>query len=87
MAIASVPTRRYTAILDPDLEDGGYAVHVPALPGCHTQGDTREEAVANAREAILAYLDSLTTDGLPGPEEREPVQAISVEITAPSLPE
>jgi predicted RNase H-like HicB family nuclease len=37
-------------------EEGGYIVHVPALPGCHTEGDTFEEAQKNAQEAITAYL-------------------------------
>ncbi len=44
--------RQYTIILHPELEEGGYSVSVPALPGCHTQGDTLEEAIASAREAI-----------------------------------
>ena len=39
-------------VLTPDLEDGGYAVTVPALPGCITEGKTIDEALTNAREAI-----------------------------------
>ena len=42
---------RYTVILEQE-PDGGYVASVPALPGCVTQGDTREDALANAREAI-----------------------------------
>ena len=42
---------RYTVLLEPE-EDGGCVVSVPALPGCISQGDTREEALANIREAI-----------------------------------
>lgn len=38
--------------------EGGYVVFVPALPGCHTQGETIEEAENNVKEAILAYLES-----------------------------
>jgi antitoxin HicB len=37
--------------------DGGYCVHVPALKGCHTQGDSLPEALDMAKEAILAYMD------------------------------
>ena len=37
-------------------DEGGYSVTVPALPGCFTQGDTLEEAIANAKEAIHLYL-------------------------------
>ncbi len=40
-------------------ENGVYTVTVPALPGCITQGDTWEEAVANAQEAILGYIESI----------------------------
>lgn len=43
--------REYTIVLDPDEGEGGYTVTVPALPGCITQGETREEAIAMAEEA------------------------------------
>lgn len=51
-------------------EGGGFVVSVPALPGCWTQGETRDEALANAREAIAAYLEALDQLGrsLPKPE-------------------
>ena len=47
--------------------EGGYVAFVPALPGCHTQGETLEEAEANIREAIEVYLKSLIyhNDSLP----------------------
>ncbi|MEX0877290.1 MAG: type II toxin-antitoxin system HicB family antitoxin [Candidatus Spechtbacterales bacterium] len=35
----------------------GYDVHVPALPGCHSQGETEKEALENIKDAILAYLE------------------------------
>ena len=57
----------YRIILEPDPEDGGHVAHCPALPGCYSQGDTREEAISNAREAIAAYIESLRKDGLPIP--------------------
>jgi predicted RNase H-like HicB family nuclease len=59
--------RRYTVVLEQE-PDGGYSVHVPALPGCASQGDTLEEALANIREAAELYLWSLMDDGLPAPE-------------------
>ena len=40
-------------------EEGGYNVRVPALDGCFTQGGTLEEAVSNAKEAIMCYLEGL----------------------------
>jgi len=38
-------------------EEGGYVVHVPSLPGCISQGETKEEALQNTREAIELYLE------------------------------
>jgi len=43
-------------------ETGGYVTFVPALPGCHTQGDTLEELMKNVKEAIELYLETLTDD-------------------------
>jgi predicted RNase H-like HicB family nuclease len=43
-------------------ESGGYVAVVPALPGCHTQGETLEEVMENAKEAIDLYLESLTAE-------------------------
>ena len=43
--------------------EGGYVAFVPALPGCHTQGETLEETERNVREAIAAYLESLAAHG------------------------
>lgn len=61
-------THRYTVNLTP-AEEGGYTVTVPALPGCITEGDTYEEAIHNAKEAIQAYIESLEKDSLPIPDE------------------
>jgi len=41
-------------------ETGGYVAFVPALPGCHTQGDTLQELLDNVKEAIELYLETLT---------------------------
>ena len=58
----------YKAIFEPQ-EEGGYTVTVPSLPGCISEGDTYEDALANIKEAIALYLESLQADGLPIPEE------------------
>jgi antitoxin HicB len=50
-------------LIKPDLEDGGYNVSCPALPGCHSQGETIEEAVANIQEAIEGCLEVLNSAG------------------------
>jgi predicted RNase H-like HicB family nuclease len=74
--------REYTIILDPDEEEGGYTVTVPALPGCVTQGETREEAIAMAQDAIRGYLEALAKDGQPIPEEHERPQLVTVRVAA-----
>ena len=51
-------------------EDGQWVVECPSLPGCISQGATREEAVANIKEAIDGYIAALRDDGLQVPEEK-----------------
>ncbi len=51
-------------------EDGYWVVECPSLPGCISQGETKETAIANIKEAIEAYVAVLEDDGLPVPEER-----------------
>ncbi len=72
--------RRYTILLQPEREAGGYSVIVPALPGCFTQGDTMEEAIANAEDAIQLYLEDLKAEGESIPEEESPPQLQTVEV-------
>ena len=49
---------KFTVVLEP-AEEGGFNVSVPALDGCFTQGETEEESLKNAKEAILCYLEGL----------------------------
>lgn len=56
-------------VLIPDVEEGGYTVIVPSLPGCISEGDTEEEALANIREAIELYIETLIEDGLEVPDD------------------
>lgn len=67
-------SREYEVVLTREA-DGGYSVTVPALPGCVSQGETREEALEMIREAIELYLESLQAhgDAVPGPVEIERV--------------
>jgi antitoxin HicB len=57
---------KYRVLIEQD-EDGVYVAEAPSLPGCISQGQTREEAVENIREAIAAYLESLEAHGDPIP--------------------
>jgi predicted RNase H-like HicB family nuclease len=51
-------------------EDGWWVAECPSLPGCISQGETREQAVANIKEAIQGYVKTLEEDGLPVPDGR-----------------
>jgi predicted RNase H-like HicB family nuclease len=62
--------------------EGGYVAFVPALPGCHSQGETLEEAERNIKEAIEAYLESLVAHHEPIPEEARVFQGI-VTVSVP----
>jgi predicted RNase H-like HicB family nuclease len=53
-------------LIEPD-EDGIFAAICPSLPGCHSQGATRAEAMVNIREAVDVYLESLREHGDPIP--------------------
>ena len=59
-------------------EDGYWVAECPSLPGCISQGKTREEAIANAREAIQAYIGALEDDHLPVPPD--PFEAMVVAV-------
>ena len=50
-------------------EDGYWVAECPSLPGCISQGRTREEAVENIKEAIEGYVETLKDDGLPVPDD------------------
>lgn len=57
---------KYRVLIDQD-EDGMFVAEVPSLPGCISQGKTREEAVMNVKEAMVAYTESLKKHNEPVP--------------------
>lgn len=69
---------KYRVLIEQD-EDGVYVAEVPALPGCISQGRTREEAVENIKEAMAAYIESLEAHDEPIPP---PITEELVEIQA-----
>src|SRR5258707_14464539 len=73
---------QYTIILHPDPDEGGYTVTVPALPGCVTQGETLEEAIAMAKDAVRLHVEALMSEGEPVPEEHEHAQALIITVAA-----
>lgn len=68
---------RYLVTIEQD-EAGYYVVECPALPGCLSQGRSREEALANIREAILVSLETRRAQGLP-----LDLEVVEVEVAAP----
>lgn len=69
--------REYEVVLSPE-DEGGFSVFVPELPSVATQGETREEALAMAKEAIEAYLEAMQDDGLPIPRVERGRVAVGV---------
>ncbi|KPK77752.1 MAG: hypothetical protein AMJ89_01880 [candidate division Zixibacteria bacterium SM23_73] len=67
----------YTIILERE-EDGGYHAFCPALPGCHTQGDTYDEAMENIKDAIRLYIESLKAHQDPIPEEDITIKPLKI---------
>jgi predicted RNase H-like HicB family nuclease len=59
-------------------EDGYWVVECPSLPGCISEGKTREEAIKNIKEAIKGYIAALEEDGLPVPEEHFDTLVVAV---------
>ncbi len=59
---------RFTVVLEQE-PDEGFVASVPTLPGCISQGDTREDALQNIREAIELYLEDCRESGDPIPSE------------------
>ena len=54
----------FKIMLEPDEESGGYVVTCPSIPGCYSQGDTIDEAIANIKEAILLCLEDMESQHL-----------------------
>lgn len=71
----------YSVVLTPAPE-GGFTVVVPAIPGCFTEGDTYEEALENAREAIALCLEDMIAEGEEIPTESVPSSLTTVTVEA-----
>ena len=69
----------YTVVLERE-EDGGSHAFCPALPGCHSQGDTYDEALANIQDAIKLYIESLQEHGDKVPDEDVTIKSLKVAV-------
>jgi len=72
-------TYRYTVILERE-PDGGFHAYCPALKGCHTQGDSFDEAMINIREAVEAFLESVEAHHDPVPREDLLIKPLEVSV-------
>jgi len=70
---------RYTVILEPQ-SDGGFHVFCPALPGCHSEGDSLEESLHNIKEAVEVYLESLKAHGEEPPREDFLIKPLEIAV-------
>lgn len=71
---------KYTVLIRAGSESG-YVATVPALPGCVSQGQTRRQALRNAKEAIEVYIEALLEDGLPVPVQTD-AELVDIEVSA-----
>ena len=67
---------QFLVVLHTDADRSDYGVTVPDLPGCVSAGDTREQALANAGEAVLGHLEVMAEDGKPVPEPSSMVPSL-----------
>lgn len=70
---------RYTVHIEP-AEEGGYVAFFPALPGCHTQGETFDEVIAMAKDVLAGYLECLHAHGDPIPVEKPSSKPVGIEL-------
>lgn len=78
---------RYAIVLEPEAE-GGFSVSIPALPEAHTQGDTLEEAIENARELALAVVTDRCAHGEPiPPSDADGVRLERISVAMPNVPD
>ena len=75
---------RYTVVIDPEPDGSAHNVSVPALPGCYTWGETIEEALRMAREAIASHIAALTDLGEPVPVETAAPVVTGVDVDVPA---
>ncbi len=78
--------RAYRVILEADPDDGGFVVRIPAFPHAHTQGETVDDALANAREVIELEIEVAIEHGeeLPAPDADVPVRVERVIVNPPA---
>ncbi|MDQ7826884.1 MAG: type II toxin-antitoxin system HicB family antitoxin [Candidatus Eremiobacteraeota bacterium] len=75
-----VMLKHFNVLLEWDEEDKVFISYVPALNNISTYGDTREEALANTREAIMGYIEAAQKEGIPVKEDQGSLEWVNLEI-------
>ncbi|TDA69738.1 MAG: type II toxin-antitoxin system HicB family antitoxin [Clostridia bacterium] len=73
-------TKGFRVILEWDSSEQVYVATVPALPGCVSQGATRDQALERIQEAIEGYLEAIQAEGLPLPANDVDVTEVQVQV-------
>jgi predicted RNase H-like HicB family nuclease len=76
---SSIMDRRYQVLLEWDPDASVWVTYVPALDLLSTYGDTREEALANTREAILGYLEAAKKEGIAIPDDHA-IEVVQLDV-------
>lgn len=80
-----VETKQMTfAVIFHVAEEGGYWAEVPSLPGCVSQGETLEVTLANVKEAIELFVETMIEDREPLPQCSEQVREVTVAVSVPA---
>ncbi len=81
--MGSQAIRRFKVLVEWDAEDEVWVTYVPTLDHLSTYGETREEALAQTREAILGYLEAAAKEGLPIPPAEAETEIVELEVATP----
>lgn len=81
--MGSEAVRRFKVLIEWDAEDEVWVTYVPALGALSTYGKTKEEALAQTREAILGYFEAAAKEGLPVPPPEAETEIVELEVATP----
>jgi predicted RNase H-like HicB family nuclease len=81
--LSRMTARRFQVEIEWDLEDRVWVTYVPALGHVSTYGETREEALAQTRDAVLGYLEAAASSDVPVPDEHHQLDVVEIEVAIP----
>ena len=73
-------SRSFQVVLEWDSEENVWVTYVPALDFLSTYGETKDEAIANTREAILGYIEAASKEGLPVPSGDSKAELVCINV-------